>query len=105
MALRNDTSSESRNFLANILCKLVSKEGMDFLDNDKDIFWDDDVDVEIFNEIGAAGDDLFGRCTMDEDLEAVGDEGIEILTYSSSKTRVLHVANSSTVSFSSNVNV
>ena len=33
---------------------------MDFLDNAKDIFWDDDVDVEIFNEIGAAGEDLFG---------------------------------------------
>ena len=82
---------------------------MDFLDiiveDDAEDIFCDMVDEDIFNEIGAAGDDLFGRCTMDEDLEAVGDEGIEILTYSSSKTRVLHVANSSTVSFSSNVNV
>ena len=79
---------------------------MDFLDIIvEDIFWDDAVDEEIFSEIGAAGDDLFGRCTMEEDLEAVGDEGIEILKYSSSRTLVLHVAISSTVSFSSKVNV
>ena len=84
LALRKDTSSESKNFLANILCKLVSREGMDFLDiiveDDAEDIFCDMVDEDIFNEIGAAGDDLFGRCTMEVDLEVVGDDGIEILT-------------------------
>ena len=84
---------------------------MDFLDiivddDDAEDIFCDMVDEDIFKEIGAAGDDLFGRCTMEVDLEVVGDDGIEILTKSSSsRTLVLQVAISSTVSFSSNVRV
>ena len=54
-----------------------------------------------------AAEDFFDEDTfiIDEDLEALGEDGMDMLVYCSSKIRVLHVPISSTVSFSSNVNV
>ena len=109
LAFLNETSSESRNFLANILCKFVSKYGMDFLC--KEFFAaakDDEDDDTKFKEIGVDSLGIATFVTVEAALDWVGDEGTEKLVKSSSLSAnlALHVvAISSTLSFSSNVKV
>ena len=81
LALRNETSSESRNFRANILCKFVSKHGMLFLCIEQEVLSlpalaETGSDTK-FNEMG---EDNFGKATFvkaEEARDRVGEEGAE----------------------------